>query len=345
MCRSINLIGVCLLGLGLAACQGPKGDRGEQGEPGAQGATGPDGPQGPQGPTGTFNSSPGSLLIETLDRAGAFTDLARGAPVVASAGTLQAFGPTSEFAATSYWQSAVIGSHITVDLGSVQTGIFAVLFESHPRGDATNIPAFTGTSAYALQYSSDNFATAGTAVAPVAPSQGDIFIHRFPAPVSFRQLRIINNGPNTIPNPVRISMVRVLANAPGEVTRIDSRRLYGGPLPCRPGFLSIADGRICMDATGVRAAATMTTAIATCKALAPGCRVCTHNDFQQACGAGIGNPYGGVATGWYGDHGLAAGGNFDDEFLTWNSATCSDNNDGAPVDHNTATTLAYRCCY
>ena len=345
MCRSVGLIAVGLLGLGLTACQGGKGDKGDQGDPGAQGAVGPAGPQGPQGPTGTFNASPGALLIETLDRAGAFTDLGRGAPATVSGGTLQGFGPTSELATGSYWETTSIGAQLTVDIGSVQSGIFAVLFESHPRGAGTNIPAYTGTSAYSLLYSSDNFATPGTVVPTVAPAQGDIFIHRFATPVSFRQLRLVNNGPNTVPNPVRISMVRILAHPQGEATRIDSRRLYGGPLPCRPGFLSIADGRICMDATGVRAAATMGTAIGTCKALAPGCRVCTHNDFQQACGAGIGNPYGGIAQGWYGDHSIIVGGNADDEFLTWNQVACADNNDGPALESVAANVLPYRCCY
>jgi hypothetical protein len=335
MCRSM-LIGVCLLGTVFIAC---KGDPGEQGIQGAQGPQGPAGPQGPPGPTNV----PGSVLIETLDRAGAFTDLARGVPVVASAGTLQGSGPTNEFAATSYWETSVIGSHITVDLGSEQSGIFAILFESHPRGVGTNIPAFSGTSAYTLQYSSDNFATPGTAVPSVAPAQNDIFIHRFTTPVSFRQLRLTNNGPNTIPNPVRVSMIRILAHAPGEATRIDSRRLYGGPLPCRPGFLSVGDGRICMEAAGVRPAATMTVAIGACKALAPGCRVCTHNDMQQACGAGL-NPYTPASTGWYGDHSFVTSGDGDDEYLTWNRNFCDDNNDGPSSLSNTAT-LAYRCCY
>src|SRR5262245_63291015 len=88
MCRSMILGSICLLGLGVAACKGDKGDRGDQGDPGAQGAVGAAGPQGPQGPVGTFNTSPGSLLIETLDRAGAFTDLARGVPVTATSGKI-----------------------------------------------------------------------------------------------------------------------------------------------------------------------------------------------------------------------------------------------------------------
>lgn len=325
-----------------AACKGDQGIPGLQGEPGQQGAVGATGPAGPQGPTGTFNTSPGAILLETLDRGGAITDVARGVPTTITAGTKVGFGPTSELAAGNYWETTVIGSRLTVDLGADQAGVFVIVFESHPRGDATNIPEFTGASAYVLEHSRDNFATAGVAVPAANPAQGDIFIHRLATPVTLRQVRLTTNGPRTIPNPVRISMLRVLTHLPGDATRIDARRLYGGPLPCRAGFLSVSDGRICMDAA-LRPAATAHAAIGVCKTAGPGARVCTHTDFQQACATGT-NPYGAAATGWYGDHGLVPAGSFDDGYLTWNRNFCDDNNDGPP-QVATAASLQYRCCY
>lgn len=328
--------------LAFAACKGDQGIPGLQGEPGQQGAVGATGPAGPQGPTGTFNTSPGAILLETLDRGGAITDVARGVPTTITAGTKVGFGPTSELAAGNYWETTVIGSRLTVDLGADQAGVFAIVFESHPRGDATNIPEFTGASAYVLEHSRDNFATAGVAVPAANPAQGDIFIHRLATPVTLRQVRLTTNGPRTIPNPVRISMLRVLTHLPGDATRIDARRLYGGPLPCRAGFVPVSDGRICMEPT-MRPAANMHLAIAACKAAGPGARVCTHNDFQQACGSGLA-PYNGVAAGWYGEHGQVAGGDFDDEFITWNMGGCADNNDGA-AQHAAGIALPYKCCY
>jgi len=43
-----------------------------------------------------------------------------------------------------------------------------------------------------------------------------------------------------------------------------------------------------------------------------GARVCRHADMQELCGSGL-NPYGGHSRGWYGDHGVMSGGNWDDE--------------------------------
>lgn len=112
-------------------------------------------------------------------------------------------------------------------------------------------------------------------------------------------------------------------------------------LGCRDGFWPVADGRICMEAT-MRGPADAWTAIGTCKGIVPGCRVCTHTDFQQACGAGR-TPYT-TSTGWYGDHGVSSGGNWDDEYGTWNTASCSNNNDG-PANEAAAASFNYRCCY
>ena len=85
-------------------------------------------------------------------------------------------------------------------------------------------------------------------------------------------------------------------------------------------------------------------AIGACKGVAPGCRVCTHSDFLAACGV-ISNPYGtGDGSGWYGDHGLAVGGNWDDEFGVWNRDYCTSNNDG-PAVAATSILHYYHCCY
>jgi hypothetical protein len=110
---------------------------------------------------------------------------------------------------------------------------------------------------------------------------------------------------------------------------------------CRPGFWKAGDGRLCVEST-LRGRSVAWVAIKACKAVAPGCRLCTHTDMQQACGAGF-NPYG-ATPGWYGDHGVAPGLNWDDEFGTWNSASCADNNDG-PASEAAAQSNYYRCCY
>jgi hypothetical protein len=120
---------------------------------------------------------------------------------------------------------------------------------------------------------------------------------------------------------------------------------------CRAGFWPVADGRICMESTMRSTTTGMHTAIGVCKTVGPGSRVCEHNDFQQACGSraisGIPSvdPYGGVAPGWYGDHGVVASGDWDDEFGTWNYTACQDNNDGPAYHSNNTTINYYRCCY
>merc|ERR1712146_28754 len=63
-----------------------------------------------------------------------------------------------------------------------------------------------------------------------------------------------------------------------------------------------------------------------------GTRLCHHIDMQSICGHGH-NPYSHSNNGWYGDHGFASGGNWDDEYGTWNNRHCSSNNDG-PAFHS-----------
>ncbi|MCM2355023.1 MAG: hypothetical protein NDI63_15495, partial [Pseudobdellovibrio sp.] len=140
---------------------------------------------------------------------------------------------------------------------------------------------------------------------------------------------------------------------------------------CRAGFWPVADGRICMETTlrthtsinGMATGTITDNAIATCKGVGPGSRLCTHTDFQQACGAraisGIPDvdPYGGVANGVYGDHtAIVSGqvtlnpssmpaGHSDDVYLTWNGTACSANNDGLGRHANETSSFSYRCCY
>ena len=65
--------------------------------------------------------------------------------------------------------------------------------------------------------------------------------------------------------------------------------------------------------------------------------------IQQICGTGV-DPYGAL-NGWYGDHGREeTAGNTDDEFLTWNYASCTDNNDGPAVSATTAS-YPFHCCW
>jgi len=145
--------------------------------------------------------------------------------------------------------------------------------------------------------------------------------------------------------------VGIGTTSPGAKLDVNGDTRFG----CRSGFWTVADGRICIEQT-LRGPALMNTAttgaIATCQNVAPGCRVCTHNDMQQGCGAGI-NPYAGSTTGWYGDHGTAlagfpagsADGNWDDEYGTWNRDFCDSNNDGPAYHSSTGAEHYYRCCY
>jgi hypothetical protein len=142
------------------------------------------------------------------------------------------------------------------------------------------------------------------------------------------------------------------ADLNGNFSAINAQ-LNAQPL-CRAGFWSLGDGRLCMQST-LQPAAYMydngtTGAIHVCQSMGPGARVCTFTDFRQACGAGQ-NPYGGVATGWYGDHAvitstssIAAMGDWDDEFGGWNFADCTENND-APAAQATSVSKQFRCCY
>jgi hypothetical protein len=118
---------------------------------------------------------------------------------------------------------------------------------------------------------------------------------------------------------------------------LDHVRMTPAPNPCPTGWWSIAGGRICMESV-VETAATMygaAGALATCNAKEA--RVCTHSDYQRACGAGYAAF--GPTSGWYGDHGGA-----DDTFHVWNGAACTTNNDGTPAAA-ASTSLPYRCCW
>jgi hypothetical protein len=124
--------------------------------------------------------------------------------------------------------------------------------------------------------------------------------------------------------------------------------------PCRAGFWSLGDGRLCMQ-MAMQPAAGMydngpTGAIHVCQGIGPGSRVCTFTDFRQACGAGL-NPYAGITTGWYGDHAVITSttaigsmGDWDDEFGGWNFGDCTENND-APAAQATSIAKQFRCCY
>ena len=85
--------------------------------------------------------------------------------------------------------------------------------------------------------------------------------------------------------------------------------------------------------------------------MAPGCRMCTHADFFQACGSDGNNvpdhnPFANQAPGWYGDHGtMHGGGNWDNEYGTWNYGTCvNGDNDGQALD-TVGVEMIYRCCF
>jgi len=80
-------------------------------------------------------------------------------------------------------------------------------------------------------------------------------------------------------------------------------------------------------------------AIKTC--FAQEARVCTHGDMQELCGSGM-NPFEGHSAGWFGDHGSVHGGDWDDEYGTWNRNWCDKNNDGPTAHANNV--KPFRCC-
>eukprot|EP00968_Pinguiococcus_pyrenoidosus_P008011 scaffold562_cov227-Pinguiococcus_pyrenoidosus.AAC.8 len=108
------------------------------------------------------------------------------------------------------------------------------------------------------------------------------------------------------------------------------------PLGLRDG--QTPNGEVCMSE--MKQAANATHAIATCSSLEG--HVCRMHDMFQLCSAGY-NPYSGISPGWYGDHGKAGGGDFDDEYASWNRGSCTPNND-ALGRTATSETLPYRCC-
>ncbi|MHB1846580.1 MAG: discoidin domain-containing protein [Deltaproteobacteria bacterium] len=241
---------------GLAGLTGPTGAAGPEGATGptgaagstggtsgGAGATGPTGPTGPAGtigptgPAGTATLAPSSVDPETLTRGGLYTDVARGAAVTASTGTsLVGSGPVGEFAESDYSKTTLFPSSITVDMGSVRNGIVELVFEGSPRGNAADIPAYTGSQAYQLALSPDG--TNWTPVPSVAPVDGDVFDHVLGGPVNARYLRLTINGPATAGNPVQLSMLRAISYVEGDSTAIDVARLYGAPLTLAPAASS-----------------------------------------------------------------------------------------------------------
>lgn len=124
---------------------------------------------------------------------------------------------------------------------------------------------------------------------------------------------------------------RIMLNGIGQLV-VDAAN--GFITPCRPGYAAVADGHLCVG--GLEAVNTGHGAIGVCKAKAPGARVCTHADMQQAC-ASYTSIYG-VSAGWYGD---VTG---DDLMLTWNVLGCPNNNSG-PANGAASGSLPFHCCY
>jgi hypothetical protein len=112
---------------------------------------------------------------------------------------------------------------------------------------------------------------------------------------------------------------------------------------CPENWWGFKGGRMCMENTlrGPGPMSGSSGALATCAA--QGGHVCTHADSIIACAWGY-DPTGGVASGWYGDHGTAVGGNWDDEYGVWNTNCNGDfNTDGVPSPASAS--FYYRCCY
>jgi hypothetical protein len=120
----------------------------------------------------------------------------------------------------------------------------------------------------------------------------------------------------------------------------------GVRIGCRPGFVSIADGHLCMSSLiGPGGMYGPTGAIRYCRSqqLVPA-RPCTYMEFQMACEAGV-NPFndamGTSHTVWFGDHG-----NADDTYWTSNFNDCTENVDAAPASAiSSPPNLHWRCCY
>jgi len=72
-----------------------------------------------------------------------------------------------------------------------------------------------------------------------------------------------------------------------------------------------------------------------------GARVCEYQDVVQLC-AEDKTVLVGSEGGWLGDHGVASGGNWDDEFLTWNYPGCSTNFDGVAMQYSEV--RQFSCC-
>jgi hypothetical protein len=81
------------------------------------------------------------------------------------------------------------------------------------------------------------------------------------------------------------------------------------PATCPPNWHGTDNGDLCVENQLQEAGGMYDTAIPNCQAKQA--RVCTHVDMMTACGISGFNPFAGASTGWYGDHGVAADGNWD----------------------------------
>ena len=105
------------------------------------------------------------------------------------------------------------------------------------------------------------------------------------------------------------------------------------------GWLCTSSGDVCFLSTTGTDDVGMESAIETCYGYEA--HVCLWEDMMMLCGSGH-NPYESMSSGWYGDHGISSGGDYDDEYGTWSADHCASNNDGTA--RAASESFGFRCC-
>ena len=121
----------------------------------------------------------------------------------------------------------------------------------------------------------------------------------------------------------------------------------GVGLTCVSGFTSHSGGRLCMS--DVQAPSSILDSITSCRSQGMGSRVCTLNDFHQACGSvSLGHSENQVhfvsTVGWTGDMAFWSSGV---KYYGTRNGNCEDGPNIGDSDYSTNPTnnFSYNCCY
>lgn len=152
-------------------------------------------------PRGLLDVS-GRAVISMVNIVNQETEMAQGAIVTKSAGTIYGGGPTAHGGTDSYWSTSTFPSSITLDFGSTLPNMASLSFTSHYNWDARFAP-----SGYSVDCSTDNstWTNSGTVTGNTSASMYQFLKNCS----SFRYLRITVTAPQTGYSYVNISGIQV----------------------------------------------------------------------------------------------------------------------------------------